>query len=124
MSASIHAPMALKIDRIIRPILTLDGSIAEYAPITIKHRRSIASRVARLAKDYLLLLEQHKQNVAERDVLARKLMEDNTSLEYGHEFPEGFQPRFEPETDTHATHFWIEWAAQEVAKQKGGGDHV
>lgn len=57
---------------------------------------------------------------AEREVLARRLMEDNTSLEYGHEFPEGFQPRFEPETDTHAVRFWIEWAAQEVAKQKEG----
>ena len=114
------ASMALEIDRLIRPILTLDGTIAEYAPLTLDHRRGIAYRVAHLAKDYLLLQEQNKQTEAERDVLARKLMEDNTSLEYGHEFPEDFQPRFEPETDTHATMFWIEWAEQETAKQKEG----
>jgi len=54
----------------------------------------------------------------QRHVLARKLMEDNTFLASGHEFPEGFTPRFEPETDEHAVLFWIEWAEQKVTEEQ------
>jgi hypothetical protein len=69
------ASMALEIDKLIRPILTLDGTIAEYAPLTLDHRRGIAYRVAHLAKDYLLLQKQNKQTEAERDWLINKIVD-------------------------------------------------
>lgn len=61
---------------------------------------------------YALQVKLHMAE-AQRDVLARKLMEDNTSFDYGYEFPEGFAPRFAPETDEQAVHLWIEWADQQ-----------
>ena len=53
---------------------------------------------------------------AERDVLARRCMEDNTSFDYGHEFPSGFETPFDADepTEDEAVQRWLEWAAQEA----------
>lgn len=76
------------------------------------HSQYIRVKVKQLDLRVVLMgLEQAEQ---ERDILARRLMEDNTSLEYGFEFPEGFTPEFTPETDTHAVRAWIDWAAREA----------
>lgn len=76
------------------------------------------SRCVDKANELYALRVQLDAAERQRYVLARKLMEDNTSLEYGHEFPEEFTPRFEPETDEHAVRFWIEWAEQKVAEEQ------
>lgn len=52
--------------------------------------------------------------------LAERLMQDNTSLDYGHEFPMGFETPIDAEepTDEESIQRWLEWAAAEP--QKGG----
>ena len=97
-----------------------------YIRETGKYARECGLQDAEIGR----LKERAEKAEAERDVLARRCMEDNTSLEYGFEFPEGFTPRFEPETGTHAVKAWIEWAAREAsasdcadsAKSERGGE--
>ena len=99
-------------------ILLIDG--LEASQVELARSEAKASELfdeALSQKKRAIAAEERAEKAeAERDLLARKLMEDNTSLEYGHEFPEGFTPRFEPETDSHAVMFWIEWAAAEVTR--------
>lgn len=88
----------------------------ELADFRWKAQQQFPNFGSRQAKKLMAYLDEV---IAQRNVLARRLMEDNTSLEYGHEFPEGFIPRFAPETDSHAVTFWLEWAEAEARKKDG-----
>ena len=85
---------------------------ADYAAKYKAESRAEAAE-AKLAAANAMAVEAERQ----RDKLAHRLMEDNTSFDCGHEFPEGFQPSFEPETDTDAIRIWLEYAAQKDATE-------